>query len=209
MRCRPCGPRHVFDHAPAQRAYGHVGHRVLLSDLRSLAPSSSDRTPLPENPQRTQPLNRSRVQPTGRATPRSVLPRERFSSLARLSPKRTGRVSPLRLRTRIDQTSLVLRGDFEPISFPLYHGVRRASSGFTNSPLGMLVSSVCSGRQHMSPSAGGHLQPGFGAFRALPSALSAPGSRNLDPNRTYAPPHRPLQYFDEKRQPPPQRTSSR
>jgi hypothetical protein len=25
---------HVFDHAPAQRAYGRVGHRVLLSDLR-------------------------------------------------------------------------------------------------------------------------------------------------------------------------------
>src|ERR1700746_2417752 len=52
---------HVFDHAPAQRAYGRVGHRVLLSDLRWLTPSSSDRTTLPENPQRTQPLNRSRA----------------------------------------------------------------------------------------------------------------------------------------------------
>jgi hypothetical protein len=80
---------------------------------------------------------------------------------------------------RPDVLILVLRGDFEPISFPLFHGVRRASSGFPNGPLGMLVSSVCRGRQHMSPSAGGHLQSGFGAFRTLLSERGRRTRRSL------------------------------
>jgi hypothetical protein len=51
---------HVFDHAPAQRAYGRVGHRVLLSDLRWFEhPHLQTGRPYSRTPQRTQPRNRS------------------------------------------------------------------------------------------------------------------------------------------------------
>jgi hypothetical protein len=46
----------------------------------------------------------------------------------------------------------------------------------------MLVSSVCRERQRVSSLAGGHFRSGFGAFRPLLPALSAPGSRDLTLN---------------------------
>src|SRR4029077_16963591 len=36
--------RHVFDHAPAQRADALIGHGILLSEPRLLTPRSSDRS---------------------------------------------------------------------------------------------------------------------------------------------------------------------
>src|SRR4029077_4194304 len=36
--------RHVFNHAPAQRADALVGHGILLSEPKLLTPRSSDRT---------------------------------------------------------------------------------------------------------------------------------------------------------------------
>jgi hypothetical protein len=81
------------------------------------------------------------------------------------------------------RTSLVLSGGFEPIDFPLFHGVWRGSSSFRNGSLCMLVSSVCTERQHASFSARGHLRSAFGAFRPLVPALSMAGSRNLTPSR--------------------------
>jgi hypothetical protein len=36
--------RHVFDHAPAQRANALIGHGILLSEPRLLIPRSSDRS---------------------------------------------------------------------------------------------------------------------------------------------------------------------
>ena len=39
--------RHVFNHAPAQRADALIGHGILLPEPRLLAPRSSDRTTRP------------------------------------------------------------------------------------------------------------------------------------------------------------------
>ena len=78
----------------------------------------------------------------------------------------------------MDQTSLVLSGGFEPISFPLFHGVWYGFSGFFDGSLCMLVSSVCRGHQHASYSARGHWRSAFGAFRPSLPALSTAGSRN-------------------------------
>src|SRR5215469_17005048 len=54
----------------------------------------------------------------------------------------------------------------EQISFPLFHGVRCASSGFPNGPLGTFVSSVCRGASAYVALSWWPLRSGFRAFRA-------------------------------------------
>src|SRR5207342_3726159 len=61
--------RHVFNHAPAQRADALIGHGILLSEPRLLTPRSSDRSIRPVSVW---------LLPCRRP---SALPRERFRSL--------------------------------------------------------------------------------------------------------------------------------
>src|SRR5271169_6562976 len=71
---RELADRHVLDHSPPQRADALITHGILLSELRLLTSSSSDRTPRPV----TRPVSPRRY------LARSALPRERFRSLAHL-----------------------------------------------------------------------------------------------------------------------------
>src|SRR5580693_5854978 len=74
---REMADAHVLDHAPAKWGDAFLGHAILLSEARLLTPRSSDRT-LP--PHYHTPHGDTH-QPA-----RGALPRERFSSLARLGP---------------------------------------------------------------------------------------------------------------------------
>src|SRR5580704_13325204 len=76
---REIANRHVFDHAPAQRANALIGHGILLSEPRLLTPRSSDRSIRPVT---VWPLPcRRRKRPTARAV--SFIDPERTSERGR------------------------------------------------------------------------------------------------------------------------------
>ncbi len=84
--------RHVFDHAPAQRADGLLTHRgAPVLRWRLLTPRSSRRDARPVTLSRS--LGHS-IGATGSAFARSALPRKRVRSLARSCPKLMRRLGP-------------------------------------------------------------------------------------------------------------------
>jgi hypothetical protein len=74
--------RHILDHAPSQRAYGRIGHEVLLSEWRLPIPHLQTGRRWPQPPGEPQSTKGACIGSAGRARSRRPLPRERFRSLA-------------------------------------------------------------------------------------------------------------------------------